>query len=55
MAFSLSFVAQLPGGHKKAKRFLCEVILATHSLIILDPWVSRATTAGMPLAPDCVP
>lgn len=55
MAFSLSFVAQLPGGHKKAKRFLCEVILATLSLIILDLWVSRATTTGMSLAPDRVP
>lgn len=55
MAFSPSFVAQLPGGHKKAKRFLCEVILATLSLIILDLWVSRATTTGMSLAPGRVP
>lgn len=55
MAFSVSSVAQLPGVHKKAKRSLCEVILATPSLIILDPWVSRATAAGMSLAPDRVP
>lgn len=36
MALSLSFVASLPGGHKKVKRFLCEVMLARSSFTILD-------------------
>ena len=46
MALSLSFISQLPGGHKKAKRFLCEIILATSSLTILDLWFSREPLLG---------
>ncbi|XP_030668345.1 uncharacterized protein LOC115835086 [Nomascus leucogenys] len=38
--------AELPGGHKKAKGFLCDIILARSSLTNLDLQVSMATAAG---------
>ncbi|XP_065403577.1 uncharacterized protein [Macaca fascicularis] len=49
------YPAQLPGGHKKAKGFLCDIILARSSLTNLDLQVSMAIAAGTSLAPDCVP
>lgn len=55
MALSLSFITKLPGGHKKANRLLCEVLLARSSLAVLDLQVSRATAAGMSLAPGHIP